>query len=55
MISDSEESRRVAAQFKAESEFENVVRYCKHCDEEYQLPEDMEKCPLCENPLAEEE
>lgn len=37
------------------SEYENVVRYCASCDEEYQLPEDMEKCPICEKPLQEEE
>lgn len=55
MIEDSEESRQAAASLNADMPYENVVRYCAHCDEEYQLPEDMEKCPICENPLPDEE
>lgn len=55
MINDSEESRKAAAQFKVDMEYENVARYCPHCDEEYQLPEDMESCVICEKPLQIEE
>ena len=52
MIEDSELSRKAAAEF---DEWDNVVRYCAHCDEEYQLPENMEKCVICGNNLTEEE
>ncbi len=30
-----------------DSNFDHVVRYCAHCNEEYQVPEDMETCPIC--------
>lgn len=26
---------------------ENVYWYCENCDEEFYLPEDIEKCPIC--------
>lgn len=28
-------------------EWDKVLRYCPHCDEEYELPENLSKCPIC--------
>jgi len=28
-------------------EYDDVVRYCSNCDEEYNLPEDMDDCLIC--------
>ena len=25
----------------------NPIYYCPNCDEEYELPEDIEECPIC--------
>lgn len=36
-------------------EFDNVVRACTSCQEEYQLPEDLEICPICGNATLSEE
>lgn len=30
---------------------ELVVMYCKHCDEEYQYPEDIGICLICLTPF----
>ena len=26
---------------------EKVYKYCLHCDEEYEVPEDEKTCPIC--------
>lgn len=44
MITDSEESRMAVVQLNDDMPYENVVQYCPHCDEEYQVPEDIESC-----------
>ena len=33
--------------------FDNVWTYCKHCDEEYEVPEDLTQCPICGEDIEE--
>jgi len=30
-----------------------IIKYCGHCDEEYDVPEDLEWCPVCDSHLKE--
>jgi len=32
-------------------DMDRVIVHCTTCDEEYDLPEGMEKCPICGNRL----
>lgn len=32
-----------------DSLIDNCWFYCPHCDEEYNLPEIIEKCPICDS------
>jgi hypothetical protein len=37
------------------AEFDDkVYKYCPHCDEEYELPEDQELCVICHKPLGDD-
>lgn len=31
----------------SDTEYDHVTKYCPVCDEEYDLPEDKEICPIC--------
>ena len=33
---------------------DQIWLYCEACDEDYPMPEESERCPICEGPLIDE-